>query len=143
MIASFLLNLIGVFISGFSSIFFNLPGINRSNPSYKSNLNIIMLILGVFSSLISIIFVIILQCTISLKHRRVTIENSSDSSSSINNLPNYELYYSNHSNSISSNNNENTSGIRQTATCVTSYSEHYNDPPPSYNSVCHEQQKVY
>ena len=142
MIASFLLNLIGVFISGFSSIFFNLPGINRSNPSYKSNLNIIMLILGVFSSLISIIFVIILQCTISLKHRRVTIENSSDSSSSINNLPNYELY-SNNSNSISSNNNENTSGVRQTATCVTSYSEHYNDPPPSYNSVCHEQQKVY
>jgi predicted PurR-regulated permease PerM len=77
MISSFMINFCGVFVSGFGTVFFNLIGAAyyRQNPSLHY-LNLVMLILGSFCAIFGFIFILVIQCTLSVWYRSNQLINS-------------------------------------------------------------------
>ena len=85
MVATFFFHLFGIFISTFSCIFFNMNGLvkyrDTGDASKENMLSMSMLVLGVFGSFQSLIFLFVLQCTISLTRNKISVEPESSSSS--------------------------------------------------------------
>jgi hypothetical protein len=87
MVTTFLCHILAVFISAFSCVFFNMNGYvsyrDTGNTGIHNILSISMLVLGVFGSFQSMVFLVVLEFTISLTRNKISIESSYSSSSDI------------------------------------------------------------
>jgi predicted PurR-regulated permease PerM len=104
MISSFMINFCGVFVSGFGTVFFNLIGAAyyKQNPSLNY-LNLVMLILGSFCALFGFIFILVIQCTLSVWYKSNQLINQPNE---LNRADDYQLANFSNSNLQQTNNNQ-------------------------------------
>lgn len=83
MIVTYTFHFCGIFLSGFSSVFFNTHGAAKSDKDQSitfTSLNLGLMIVGLLCSFMSILFLIILQCVISSWKKAIEQEPNQESS---------------------------------------------------------------
>ena len=129
MVTTFLCHILAVFISAFSCVFFNMNGYvsyrDTGNTGIHNILSISMLVLGVFGSFQSMVFLVVLEFTISLTRNKISIESTFSSSSDI----------SINTNDLNNNDPCNAVTIQDPEPTNTLVSTPFNDSdsPPKYN----------